>query len=159
MSQTGAVTKVVPKEPIDKPEVVVVEEKPVPLTIYVASVVDSFKSKLSSFKGIADSKIDNGDKLLQASMLLSDVASTIVNDYTTEYPSQSGNSDLPFNVVSQLISDVRVGKSLGLSPKLWDEITSLKQFETSDEFNGFITLLRNRDEEKANTAFCRCLIC
>jgi hypothetical protein len=124
------------------------------LASFVSKAIESYKGKFTSFCVISVSKADNGSKLHQATMHISDIASLIAIDYQRVYADMENNPELCFNIASQLVADSRVGKAMGLSDKLWDDITALKQLENAGEYNGFVAMLQNRDQQKKEMSGC-----
>ena len=136
---TTATISVTPTEPAEPLET---------LVSFVSKSIDSYKGRFASFGVISSGKADDGSKLHQATMHLSDITSLIAVDYQRIYGEAENDASLFFKIASQLIADSRVGKAMGISDKLWEDIAELRQLSNSTEYNGFVALLQNRDQLK-----------
>jgi hypothetical protein len=118
------------------------------LASFISKAVDSYKGMFASFCIISSGKAEDGDKSHQATMYISDITELISADYKRVCAEAENDDELCFKIASQLITDSRVGKFMGLSEKLWEDIAGLGQLSDAAEYNGFVALLRNRDQQK-----------
>jgi hypothetical protein len=125
------------------------------LSTFVADAIEVYKSKFASFRSISTGKVENENKLHQASMHITDIAISIAGEFQRLH-NEVKDPNLSFTIVSQLIADSRVCKSMNLDTKLWEDITGLAQFENLEDYNKFVNIIQNRDQLSKEMKKCCC---
>jgi len=125
------------------------------LKTFVSTAFNSYKSNLEKFSKISgDSSLNDDAKSNQASIYLSDVATSIASDYIASNPGFVDDGSLTYNITMFLLSDGRVGKAIALPGSDWDNLENLPQFADVPSFTLFVKAVQGRDALKKEMGCC-----
>ena len=101
-----------------------------------------------------DVTLSDEDKSAKASIFLSDVTRSMASQYIKDNAGFVDDGTLKFNIVTQLLTDGRVGRALQLPGNLWDNLDSLPEYTSATSYNTFVITVKNTDALRKEMATC-----
>lgn len=123
--------------------------------MFVKSLFELYKYELMLFVPVAtDVTLSDEDKSAKASIFLSDVTRSMASQYIKDNAGFVDDGTLKFNIVTQLLTDGRVGRALQLPGNLWDNLDSLPEYTSATSYNTFVITVKNTDALRKEMATC-----